>query len=110
MTYYHLSRSAGEIQGAKRAARACPSSFSPGGLNDGALPTHRRCALAGCARGHAVNVNQAALGSTISLTNCCKIGSVVNKLPRPRAPFERALHFRTTPNAFVGDILKVVSE
>ena len=39
-----------------------------------------------------------------------ELGSVVNKLPRPRASFERALHFRTTPFTSVGDILNAVGE
>jgi len=39
-----------------------------------------------------------------------EFGSVANKLPRSRASFERALHFRTTPFASVGDILNAVGE
>jgi hypothetical protein len=39
-----------------------------------------------------------------------EFGSVANKLPRPRASFERALHFRTTPFASVGDNLNAVGE
>ena len=35
---------------------------------------------------------------------------MANKLPCARTSFERALHFRTTPFAPVGDILEAVGE
>ena len=35
---------------------------------------------------------------------------MANALPRARTSFERALHFRTTPFAPVGDVLKAISE
>jgi hypothetical protein len=35
---------------------------------------------------------------------------VLSEFPRARMSFERVLHFRTTPFASVGDILKALDE